>query len=159
MFTGTIRTTATLVDTCHTLLEVAQELLVVRRTRSRLELMAAVEMLRGAASNAHLAVLANLPRVTDAVLYDELSVGLDVARRDPRARQPAHRRDAQRHRPRRRAARPAPALAGRHGQLTGRLSYGVDSTIVVRVDTFAAARTRASRSSRSAGVATRTLRM
>ena len=75
-FTGTIRTTATLVDTCHTLLGVAQELLVIRRTRSRLELMAAVEMLRGAASNAHLAVLANLPRVTDAVLYDELSMGL-----------------------------------------------------------------------------------
>ena len=49
---------------------------MIRRTRSRLELMAAVEMLRGAASNAHLAVLANLPRVTDAALYDELSVGL-----------------------------------------------------------------------------------
>ena len=75
-FTGTVRTTATLVDTCHTLLEVAQQLLVVRRTRSRLELMTAVGMLRGAAGSAHLAVLANLPRVTDAGLYDELSVGL-----------------------------------------------------------------------------------
>jgi hypothetical protein len=38
--------------------------------------MAAVESLRGAASTAHLTVLANLPRVTDSVLYDELSVGL-----------------------------------------------------------------------------------
>ena len=36
-------------------------------------------------------------------------------------------------------------------QPTGRFSYGVDSTIVVRVETFAAARIRASRSSRSAG--------
>ena len=63
-FTGTVRTTATLVDTCNTLLEVAQQLLVVRRARSRLELMAAVGMLRGAAGSAHLAVLANLPRVT-----------------------------------------------------------------------------------------------
>lgn len=75
-FTGTVRATATLVDTCHTLLGVARELLVVRRTRSRLELMAAVETLRGAASTAHLSVLANLPRVTDSGLYDELSVGL-----------------------------------------------------------------------------------
>ncbi|NUR05447.1 MAG: hypothetical protein HOQ22_19055 [Nocardioidaceae bacterium] len=76
VFTGTVRATATLIDTCHTLLGVAQELLVIRRTRSRLELMAAVEMLRGAASTAHLTVLANLPRVTDSVLYDELAVGL-----------------------------------------------------------------------------------
>jgi hypothetical protein len=75
-FSGTVRTTATLIDTCHTLLGVAEQLLVIRRTRSRLELMAAVESLRGAASNAHLAVLANLPRITDAGLYDELSAGL-----------------------------------------------------------------------------------
>ena len=77
VFTGTIRATATLIDTCHTLLGVAQDLLVVRRTHSRIELMAAVETLRGAASTAHLTVLANLPRVTDSVLYDELAVGLD----------------------------------------------------------------------------------
>lgn len=75
-FTGTIRATATLVDTCHTLLGVAQVLLVIRRTRSRLELMSAVETLRAAASTAHLTVLANLPRVTDSELYDELAVGL-----------------------------------------------------------------------------------
>ena len=55
-----------------------------------------------------------------------------------------------------RPSRRAPCAAH---QLTGRFSYGVDSTIVVRVETFAAARTRASRSSRSVGVATRTLRM
>ena len=47
--------------------------------------------------------------------------------------------------------------AGR--QVTGRLSYGVLSTIVVRVETFATDRIRASRSSRADGVATRTLRM
>ena len=44
-------------------------------------------------------------------------------------------------------------------QCVGRFSYGVDSTIVVRVETLAVLRTRASRSSRSAGVATRTLMM
>jgi hypothetical protein len=76
VLTGTIRATATLIDTCHTLLGVAQDLVVIRRTRSRLELVAAVEMLRAAASTAHLTVLANLPRVTDSVLYDELAVGL-----------------------------------------------------------------------------------
>jgi len=40
-----------------------------------------------------------------------------------------------------------------------RPSYGVDSTIVVRVDTLALVRIRASRSSRSLGSDTRTLRM
>ena len=61
-------------------------------------------------------------------------------------------------------ARPGPHRPP--GQLTSRVaaealrpSHGVDSTIVVRVETFAAARIRASRSSRSPGVATRTLRM
>ena len=48
----------------------------------------------------------------------------------------------------------------RRYQVTGRLSYGVLSTIVVRVETFATDRIRAiSRSSRADGVATRTLRM
>ncbi len=73
---GTVRATATLLDTCHSMLLLAEQLLVVRRTRSRLELMAAVETLRGAASTAHLTVLANLPRLTDSVLYDELESGL-----------------------------------------------------------------------------------
>ncbi|HEX6249511.1 MAG TPA: cyclodeaminase/cyclohydrolase family protein [Nocardioidaceae bacterium] len=73
---GTVRATATLLDTCHSMLLLAEQLLVVRRTRSRLELMAAVEVLRGAASTAHLTVLANLPRLTDSVLYDELASGL-----------------------------------------------------------------------------------
>ena len=52
-----------------------------------------------------------------------------------------------------------PTLARSRRQCVGRFSYGVESTIVVRVETLAAARTRASSSSRSAGVATRTLRM
>lgn len=73
---GAVRATATLLDTCHSMLLVAEQLLVVRRPRSRLELMAAVETLRGAASTAHLTVLANLPRLTDSVLYDELESGL-----------------------------------------------------------------------------------
>ena len=73
---GTVRATATLVDTCHSMLLLAEQLLVVRPMRSRLELMAAVEALRGAASTAHLTVLANLPRLTDSVLYDELESGL-----------------------------------------------------------------------------------
>lgn len=73
---GTVRASATLVDTCHSMMMLAEQLLVVRRTRSRLELMAAVEAARGAASTAHLTVLANLPRLTDSVLYDELASGL-----------------------------------------------------------------------------------
>ena len=44
-------------------------------------------------------------------------------------------------------------------QSTGRFSKGVDSTIVVRVDTLAAPRMRASSSSSASGVATRILRM
>ncbi|HEY0774581.1 MAG TPA: hypothetical protein VGD51_10895, partial [Nocardioidaceae bacterium] len=36
----------------------------------------AVEALRGAASTAHLTILANLPRLTDSVLYDELASGV-----------------------------------------------------------------------------------
>ncbi len=43
--------------------------------------------------------------------------------------------------------------------LTGRFSYGVERTIVVRVDTFAAARILARRCSRSTGAATLVLRM
>lgn len=73
---GTVRAIATLVDTCHSMLLVAEQLLVVRRMRSRLELMAAVEALRGAAATAHLTVLANMPRLTDSALYDELESGL-----------------------------------------------------------------------------------
>lgn len=73
---GVVRATATLLDTCHSMLLLAQRLLVVRRTRTRLELMAAVETLRGAASTAHLTLLANLPRLTDSQLYDELASGI-----------------------------------------------------------------------------------
>ncbi len=72
-FSGTIKATALLVDTCHTLLGLAEQLLVIRRTKSRIELIAAVEAIRGAASIGHLTVLANLPRITDVGLYDELS--------------------------------------------------------------------------------------
>lgn len=73
---GTIRATATLMDTCYSMLALAEQLLVVRQTRSRLELMAAVEMLRGAAATAHLTVSVNLPRLTDSKLYDELRSGI-----------------------------------------------------------------------------------
>lgn len=73
---GAIRATATLLDTCHSMLLLAEKMLVVRRTRSRLELIAAVETLRGAASTAHLTVLANMSRLTDSALYDELESGL-----------------------------------------------------------------------------------
>jgi formiminotetrahydrofolate cyclodeaminase len=75
---GMVRATATLVDTCHSLLLIADRLLAVRRTRSRLELMAAVGTIRAAASTAHLTVLANLPRLTDSTLYDELEAGLET---------------------------------------------------------------------------------
>lgn len=73
---GTVRAHATLTDTCYSMLALAEQLLVVRNTRSRLELMAAVETLRGAAATAHLTVLVNLPRLTDSTLYDELRAGL-----------------------------------------------------------------------------------
>ena len=73
---GVVRATATLLDTCHSMLLLAEQMLVVRRTRSRLELMAAVETARGAASTAHLTLVANLPRLTDSVLYDELASGV-----------------------------------------------------------------------------------
>jgi hypothetical protein len=43
--------------------------------------------------------------------------------------------------------------------VTARFSYGVLWTMVVRVETLAAERMRASRSSRAWGVSTRTLRM
>jgi hypothetical protein len=73
---GVVRATATLLDTCHSMLLLAEQMLVVHRTRSRLELLAAVEAARGAASTAHVTVLANLPRLTDSQLYDELASGL-----------------------------------------------------------------------------------
>lgn len=70
---GAMRCHSMLIDTCHTLLQISEKLLVVRRASSRLRLMAAVEAIRAAASTAHLTVLVNLPRITDAVLYDELA--------------------------------------------------------------------------------------
>jgi formiminotetrahydrofolate cyclodeaminase len=73
---GSVRATATLLDTCATLLELAERLVVVRRPTSRLALMAAVESVRAAASTAHLTVLVNLPRITDVSLYDELAGGM-----------------------------------------------------------------------------------
>jgi hypothetical protein len=73
---GTVRASATLVDTCHSMLLLAEQLLAVPRLRSRLELIASVETLRTAASTAHLTALGNLPRLTDSALYDELESGL-----------------------------------------------------------------------------------
>ena len=75
--TGCVRASAMLVDACHTLLGLAEKLLVIRRPGSRLTLMAAVESTRAAASTAHLTVLVNLPRITDVALYDELASGID----------------------------------------------------------------------------------
>lgn len=75
--TGAVRASAMLVDACHTLLGLAEKLLVIRRPGSRLTLMAAVEQTRAAASTAHLTVLVNLPRITDVALYDELNSGID----------------------------------------------------------------------------------
>jgi formiminotetrahydrofolate cyclodeaminase len=73
---GSIRATAMLIDTCHALLVLAEDLVPIRRASSRLALMAAVESVRSAASAAHLTVLVNLPRITDVALYDELASGV-----------------------------------------------------------------------------------
>ena len=71
--TGAVRAHATLLDSCQTLLGLAEELLVIDRPASRLRLLAAVETVRTAASTAHLTVLVNLPRITDVGLYDRLA--------------------------------------------------------------------------------------
>jgi formiminotetrahydrofolate cyclodeaminase len=76
--TGAVRAHATLLDSCQTLLELGEQLLVIRRTTSRLRLLAALESVRTAASTAHLTVLANLPQITDVTLYDRLSQRLDA---------------------------------------------------------------------------------
>jgi formiminotetrahydrofolate cyclodeaminase len=75
--TGAVRCHATLLDSCHTLLELAETLLTISRPSSRLKLMSAVEMVRSAASTAHLTVLVNLPRITDVTLYDRLVTRLE----------------------------------------------------------------------------------
>lgn len=75
---GSVRCHSMLIDTCHTLLQLGDVLLVVRRASSRLRLMAAVEAVRAAASTAHLTVLVNLPRITDVALYDELARRIDT---------------------------------------------------------------------------------
>lgn len=76
--TGSVRAHATLLDSCQTLLELAEQLLVVNRPASRLRLLSAVETVRTAASTAHLTVLVNLPRITDVTLYDRLAVRADA---------------------------------------------------------------------------------
>jgi hypothetical protein len=75
---GSVRCHSMLIDTCHTLLQLSESLLVIRRSSSRLRLMAAVESVRAAASTAHLTVLMNLPRITDVSLYDELAHRIDT---------------------------------------------------------------------------------
>ncbi|MFP5252394.1 MAG: cyclodeaminase/cyclohydrolase family protein [Actinomycetes bacterium] len=70
--TGAVRAHATLLDSCQTLLGLADALLMISRPASRLRLMSAVETVRTAASTAHLTVLVNLPRITDVTLYDRL---------------------------------------------------------------------------------------
>ena len=76
--TGAVRAHATLLDSCQTLLELAEQLLVVNRPASRLRLLSAVETVRTAASTAHLTVLVNLPRITDVTLYDRLAARADA---------------------------------------------------------------------------------
>ena len=76
--TGAVRAHATLLDSCQTLLELAEQLLVVKRPASRLRLLSAVEAVRTAASTAHLTVLVNLPRITDVTLYDRLAARADA---------------------------------------------------------------------------------
>lgn len=75
--TASVRATATLVETCGTLLALTEQLVVIRRPLSRLKLMAAVGAVRAAASTAHLTVLVNLQRITDVTLYDELVAGME----------------------------------------------------------------------------------
>lgn len=70
--TGAVRAHATLLDSCQTLLGLADGLLMINRPASRLRLLSAVETVRTAASTAHLTVLVNLPRITDVTLYDRL---------------------------------------------------------------------------------------
>jgi formiminotetrahydrofolate cyclodeaminase len=76
--TGAVRAHAALLDSCQTLLSLAETLVVVNRPSSRLRLLAAVESVRSAASTAHLTVLVNLPRITDSTLYDRLEQRLEV---------------------------------------------------------------------------------
>jgi formiminotetrahydrofolate cyclodeaminase len=76
--TGAVRAHAALLDSCRTLLALAETLIVVNRPSSRLRLLAAVESVRSAASTAHLTVLVNLPRITDVTLYDRLAQRLEV---------------------------------------------------------------------------------
>lgn len=76
--TAAVRAHATLLDSCQTLLELAEQLLVVKRPASRLRLLSAVETVRTAASTAHLTVLVNLPRITDVTLYDRLAARADA---------------------------------------------------------------------------------
>jgi formiminotetrahydrofolate cyclodeaminase len=76
--TGAVRAHAALLDSCRSLLGVAEVLIAVNRPSSRLRLLAAVESVRTAASSAHLTVLVNLPRITDVTHYDRLEQRLEV---------------------------------------------------------------------------------
>ena len=76
--TGAVRAHATLLDSCQTLLGLADGLLTINRPASRLRLISAVENVRTAASTAHLTVLVNLPRITDVTLYDRLVTRLET---------------------------------------------------------------------------------
>ena len=69
---GAVEAFATLTEVCHAMLVVAEGLLVVDQPKRQIELMAAVEALRAAASTALMCVQANVDRITDAVLYDRL---------------------------------------------------------------------------------------
>jgi hypothetical protein len=74
--TGVVRTTATLVEVCHALLRVSEALLVVRSAKAQVELAAAIETLRAAVGTSQITVQANLSRITDSRIYDQLVEGL-----------------------------------------------------------------------------------
>ncbi len=71
--TGALEATATLGEICQALLEVADTLTVIARPKSRIEVVAAVEGIRGAASSALVTVHSNLGRITDVRIHDRLA--------------------------------------------------------------------------------------
>lgn len=71
--TGALEATATLSEVCHALVEVADTLTVVTRPKSRIEMIAAVEGIRGAACTAMMTVHTNLGQITDARIHDRLA--------------------------------------------------------------------------------------
>jgi hypothetical protein len=70
--TGAVEATATLMEVCQALLDVAATLTVITRPKARIQIVAAVEGLRCATSVALVTVHSSLGRITDARVYDRL---------------------------------------------------------------------------------------